>query len=189
MLQKLPVVQFVKCNIYISVLELSSENLRTCFHIVNGYIYLSATEFLQVRHNKRTLGIHITLILARYTVIIHVGMLICISFYRTEPSTPIIPSPELRRILVSIVLWPAERHHKWRAGAGAQGTPIPPLSQKVKSRRCCFSKTTADCVSFSFMDLFFIAFEFSHCERLLCLCGHWRAGALKAPLYPVKGDT
>uniref|UniRef100_A0A669E393 Importin-11 n=1 Tax=Oreochromis niloticus TaxID=8128 RepID=A0A669E393_ORENI len=30
-----------------ALLELSSENLRTCFHIVNGYIYLSATEFLQ----------------------------------------------------------------------------------------------------------------------------------------------
>ncbi|KAG7491028.1 importin-11 [Solea senegalensis] len=30
-----------------ALLELSSENLRTCFHIVNAYIYLSATEFLQ----------------------------------------------------------------------------------------------------------------------------------------------
>ncbi|XP_068167834.1 importin-11 isoform X1 [Antennarius striatus] len=29
------------------LLELSSENLRTCFQIVNAYIYLSATEFLQ----------------------------------------------------------------------------------------------------------------------------------------------
>uniref|UniRef100_A0A672GE66 Importin-11 n=1 Tax=Salarias fasciatus TaxID=181472 RepID=A0A672GE66_SALFA len=31
-----------------ALLELSSENLRTCFQIVNAYIYLSATEFLQV---------------------------------------------------------------------------------------------------------------------------------------------
>uniref|UniRef100_A0AAQ6ARG4 Importin-11 n=1 Tax=Amphiprion ocellaris TaxID=80972 RepID=A0AAQ6ARG4_AMPOC len=30
-----------------ALLELSSENLRTCFQIVNAYIYLSATEFLQ----------------------------------------------------------------------------------------------------------------------------------------------
>lgn len=40
----------VKCNIWCSVPELSSENLRTCFQIVNAYIYLSATEFLQVRY-------------------------------------------------------------------------------------------------------------------------------------------
>uniref|UniRef100_A0A8C7ZPM5 Importin-11 n=1 Tax=Oryzias sinensis TaxID=183150 RepID=A0A8C7ZPM5_9TELE len=30
-----------------ALLELSSENLRTCFQIVNAYIYLSASEFLQ----------------------------------------------------------------------------------------------------------------------------------------------
>uniref|UniRef100_A0A665X7D5 Importin-11 n=1 Tax=Echeneis naucrates TaxID=173247 RepID=A0A665X7D5_ECHNA len=30
-----------------ALLELSSENVRTCFQIVNAYIYLSATEFLQ----------------------------------------------------------------------------------------------------------------------------------------------
>lgn len=30
-----------------ALLELSSENLRTCFQIVNAYLYLSATEFLQ----------------------------------------------------------------------------------------------------------------------------------------------
>ncbi|XP_049624792.1 LOW QUALITY PROTEIN: importin-11 [Suncus etruscus] len=30
-----------------SLLELSSENLRTCFKIINGYIFLSSTEFLQ----------------------------------------------------------------------------------------------------------------------------------------------
>ncbi|KAL4630065.1 importin-11 isoform X1 [Arapaima gigas] len=30
-----------------ALLELSSENLRTCFQIINGYTYLSATEFLQ----------------------------------------------------------------------------------------------------------------------------------------------
>ncbi|KAJ3604292.1 hypothetical protein NHX12_029033 [Muraenolepis orangiensis] len=30
-----------------SVSELSSENMRTCFQIVNAYIYLSATDFLQ----------------------------------------------------------------------------------------------------------------------------------------------
>ncbi|XP_047197226.1 importin-11 [Hippoglossus stenolepis] len=30
-----------------ALLELSSENLRTCFQIVNAYIYLSAAEFLQ----------------------------------------------------------------------------------------------------------------------------------------------
>nr|XP_046243675.1 importin-11 [Scatophagus argus] len=30
-----------------ALMELSSENLRTCFQIVNAYIYLSATEFLQ----------------------------------------------------------------------------------------------------------------------------------------------
>ncbi|XP_063520911.1 importin-11 isoform X1 [Pongo pygmaeus] len=29
------------------LLELSSENLRTCFKIINGYIFLSSTEFLQ----------------------------------------------------------------------------------------------------------------------------------------------
>lgn len=40
----------VKFNIWLCfVTELSSENLRTCFQIVNAYIYLSATEFLQVR--------------------------------------------------------------------------------------------------------------------------------------------
>lgn len=38
-----------KCYIWCSVSELSSENLRTCFQIVNAYLYLSATEFLQVR--------------------------------------------------------------------------------------------------------------------------------------------
>ncbi len=42
----------VKCNIWCSVPELSSENLRTCFQIVNAYIYLSATDFLQVRHTN-----------------------------------------------------------------------------------------------------------------------------------------
>ncbi|KAM7391440.1 hypothetical protein PAMP_022129 [Pampus punctatissimus] len=31
-----------------ALMELSSENMRTCFQIVNAYIYLSATEFLQV---------------------------------------------------------------------------------------------------------------------------------------------
>uniref|UniRef100_A0AAQ4P8I1 Importin-11 n=1 Tax=Gasterosteus aculeatus aculeatus TaxID=481459 RepID=A0AAQ4P8I1_GASAC len=31
-----------------ALLELSSENLRTCFQIVNAYLYLSATDFLQV---------------------------------------------------------------------------------------------------------------------------------------------
>ncbi|XP_062984095.1 importin-11 [Elgaria multicarinata webbii] len=31
-----------------ALLELSSENLRTCFKIINGYIFLSPTEFLQV---------------------------------------------------------------------------------------------------------------------------------------------
>ncbi|XP_036836030.1 importin-11 isoform X2 [Oncorhynchus mykiss] len=30
-----------------ALLEMSSENLRTCFQIVNAYIYLSATDFLQ----------------------------------------------------------------------------------------------------------------------------------------------
>uniref|UniRef100_A0A8C9WY09 Importin-11 n=1 Tax=Sander lucioperca TaxID=283035 RepID=A0A8C9WY09_SANLU len=30
-----------------ALLELSSENLRTCFQIVNAYLYLSATDFLQ----------------------------------------------------------------------------------------------------------------------------------------------
>ncbi|XP_051785651.1 importin-11 [Erpetoichthys calabaricus] len=30
-----------------ALLELSSENLRTCFQIVNAYVFLSATEFLQ----------------------------------------------------------------------------------------------------------------------------------------------
>uniref|UniRef100_A0A8C6TS83 Importin-11 n=1 Tax=Neogobius melanostomus TaxID=47308 RepID=A0A8C6TS83_9GOBI len=30
-----------------ALLELSSENMRTCFQIVNAYLYLSATEFLQ----------------------------------------------------------------------------------------------------------------------------------------------
>uniref|UniRef100_A0A3Q1IV43 Importin-11 n=1 Tax=Anabas testudineus TaxID=64144 RepID=A0A3Q1IV43_ANATE len=30
-----------------ALLELSSENLRTCFQIINAYVYLSATEFLQ----------------------------------------------------------------------------------------------------------------------------------------------
>ncbi|XP_066231784.1 importin-11 isoform X2 [Saccopteryx leptura] len=30
-----------------ALLELSSENLRTCFKIINGYIFLSSTEFLQ----------------------------------------------------------------------------------------------------------------------------------------------
>uniref|UniRef100_A0A8I3X759 Importin-11 n=1 Tax=Callithrix jacchus TaxID=9483 RepID=A0A8I3X759_CALJA len=33
------------------LLELSSENLRTCFKIINGYIFLSSTEFLQVVEN------------------------------------------------------------------------------------------------------------------------------------------
>lgn len=36
----------------LSVSELSSENLRTCFQIINAYVYLSATEFLQVRRTK-----------------------------------------------------------------------------------------------------------------------------------------
>ncbi|XP_020639328.2 importin-11 [Pogona vitticeps] len=31
-----------------ALLELSSENLRTCFKIINGYIFLSPSEFLQV---------------------------------------------------------------------------------------------------------------------------------------------
>uniref|UniRef100_A0A8D2J5E1 Importin-11 n=1 Tax=Varanus komodoensis TaxID=61221 RepID=A0A8D2J5E1_VARKO len=31
-----------------ALIELSSENLRTCFKIINGYIFLSPTEFLQV---------------------------------------------------------------------------------------------------------------------------------------------
>jgi len=31
-----------------SISELSSENVRTCFQIINAYIYLSATDFLQV---------------------------------------------------------------------------------------------------------------------------------------------
>lgn len=39
-------------NMSLSVSELSSDNLRTCFQIVNAYVYLSATEFLQVRHPK-----------------------------------------------------------------------------------------------------------------------------------------
>ncbi|XP_036164287.1 importin-11 isoform X4 [Myotis myotis] len=33
------------------LLEQSSENLRTCFKIINGYIFLSSTEFLQVVEN------------------------------------------------------------------------------------------------------------------------------------------
>lgn len=37
---------------FFSVPELSSENLRTCFQIVNAYLYLSATDFLQVRHSN-----------------------------------------------------------------------------------------------------------------------------------------
>lgn len=42
----------VKIFIVFSVPELSSENLRTCFQIVNAYLYLSATDFLQVRHSN-----------------------------------------------------------------------------------------------------------------------------------------
>ncbi|EHB01123.1 Importin-11 [Heterocephalus glaber] len=34
-----------------ALLELSSENLRTCFKIINSYIFLSSTEFLQVVEN------------------------------------------------------------------------------------------------------------------------------------------
>lgn len=37
------------------VAEVSSENLRTCFQIVNAYLYLSATEFLQVSYWHRLL--------------------------------------------------------------------------------------------------------------------------------------
>ncbi len=35
-----------------SISELSSENMRTCFQIINAYIYLSATDFLQVGGKK-----------------------------------------------------------------------------------------------------------------------------------------
>lgn len=38
-------VSFLFC---FSISELSSENVRTCFQIINAYIYLSATDFLQV---------------------------------------------------------------------------------------------------------------------------------------------
>ena len=34
--------------IIIILAELSSESVRTCFKIINGYIFLSSTEFLQV---------------------------------------------------------------------------------------------------------------------------------------------
>ena len=34
--------------IIVILAELSSESLRTCFKIINGYIFLSSTEFLQV---------------------------------------------------------------------------------------------------------------------------------------------
>lgn len=37
---------------FFSFPELSSENLRTCFQIVNAYLYLSATDFLQVTHTQ-----------------------------------------------------------------------------------------------------------------------------------------
>lgn len=42
----------VKIFIVFSVPELSSENMRTCIQIVNAYLYLSATDFLQVRHSN-----------------------------------------------------------------------------------------------------------------------------------------
>ncbi|KAB5511424.1 hypothetical protein PHYPO_G00250650, partial [Pangasianodon hypophthalmus] len=35
-----------------ALLEMSTENVRTCFQIINSYMYLSATDFLQVRHTK-----------------------------------------------------------------------------------------------------------------------------------------
>lgn len=43
----------LKCIIVFPFPELSSENLRTCFQIVNAYLYLSATEFLQVTHTLK----------------------------------------------------------------------------------------------------------------------------------------
>lgn len=42
-------VSFLFC---FSISELSSENMRTCFQIINAYIYLSATDFLQVGGKK-----------------------------------------------------------------------------------------------------------------------------------------
>lgn len=38
--------KFVPCDC--CVVEVSAENIRTCFQIVNAYLYLSAVEFLQV---------------------------------------------------------------------------------------------------------------------------------------------
>lgn len=94
--------------------ELSSENLRTCLQIVNAYLYLSATDFLQVRHTQ---------IIAMCMVPpFSVGILA----YLFSP--PI----ELCRVFVSLLLRVAKRHHKRGTGPSSEGIDCHQLNIAVK---------------------------------------------------------
>lgn len=98
----------LKCIIVFSFPELSSENLRTCFQIVNAYLYLSATDFLQVTHTQMITVVYNFPLLCWYLNIF--------SF--------LFPSTELCRVVVSVLLWFTERHHKWGTGPSSEGTDI-----------------------------------------------------------------
>lgn len=94
----------VKCIIVFFVPELSSENMRTCFQIVNAYLYLSATDFLQVTHTRLI------------TMVYNFPLFMFTFKYIFFPPT------ELCRVFVSFLLWFAKRHHKRGAGPSSEGT-------------------------------------------------------------------
>lgn len=111
--------------IWCSVSELSSENMRTCFQIVNAYIYLSATEFLQVRH-KHTCCIQLTI------AYIDGFRYICFFLFHLFLT-------ELCRIIVSIFLRSSERHLEWGTGPSTQGTVTLSLSHTELNYFCLFT--------------------------------------------------
>lgn len=101
------------------VAEVSAENLRTCFQIVNAYLYLSATEFLQVS------DLH--LLKCPYQSL-NIGVSLSDFSHLL---------PELCRVVVQVLLRPAKWHYKRGTSSSSKGTIARHFSLKLLSVKTC----------------------------------------------------
>lgn len=138
--------------IWCSVSELSSENMRTCFQIVNAYIYLSATEFLQVRH-KHTCCIQLTIAYIDGFRYIYVFFFVSFVSNRTMQN---------HCVDLSAIFWKTSR-----------------MRDRSKYSRYCYSIPVTHRIKLLFihsLSFFIIHFSYSllkfiHSVCLVCLCG------------------